>query len=434
MTTSFSNFLESNWINTYKNTDQLWLSDSLNWEKTNLSSFSDTSFFSFLYNSFFINQHILTDKLSKLSYLDVIILKTNSWNFTVQTLYFSFLNDMYIDLFNLYLPLISLLNSNYQDFFSLILIVTPELNLIISDYFFEVFFFNNVNFLPSSVFDSFVSNLNHSVIEGIVVFFMFFLYIWFIVYFFVTTFSLRWSLFNLGHFSRLFFYFYSVSVETRIQLEAVMYSVIFSLFYWVANLLTFDDDQEEVIEFIDTFFFNFFSLIILYFIFKHSIHYFSFLESSISTGRNVNYLVFQFRNDLISSLSLLLRFYTLLFRMNVYDTLEDFFDSYYIFVGDFDDDEYINELFFSLNNTLFFSLDNHDDRSFLLEDENDFSNDLYFLYFMVWGKFYYFFFLIVELAARLGLAFYILYLILFEVHSVNCSYVEDTYLRYKRFE
>ena len=57
--------------------------------------------------------------------------------------------------------------------------------------------------------------------------------------------------------------------------------------------------------------------------------------------------------------------------MNVYDTLEDFFDSYYIFVGDFDDDEYINELFFSLNNTLFFTLDNHDDRSFLFEDDKD---------------------------------------------------------------
>jgi hypothetical protein len=148
-------------------------------------------------------------------------------------------------------------------------------------------------------------------------------------------------------------------------------------------LLTFDDDQEEVIEFVDTFFFYFFTIIILYFILRHSIHYFSFLEASVSEGRNVNYLVLQFRNDFLGSFSLLLRFYTLLFRMNVYDTLEDFFDSYYIFVGDFDDDEYINELFFSLHNTLFFTLDNHDDRSFLFEDENDFSNDLFFIYFMV---------------------------------------------------
>lgn len=421
-------------MNTYKNSDQLWLSDSLNWEKTATLSFSDSSFISFLYNSFFVSQHVLTDKISKLSYLDIIILKTNSWNFNVQTLYFSFLNDIYLDLFNLYLPLISLLGSNYQDFFSLIAITAPELNIAITDYFFEIFFFNNVNFLPAAVFDSFTNNLNYFSNDGFVIFIMFFFYIWFIVYFFLMSFSLKWSSFNFSHFNRFYYYFYSISVETRIQLEAVMQTFIFFLFYWIVTLLTFDDDQEEVIEFVDTFFFYFFSIIILYFILRHSIHYFSFLEASVSEGRNVNYLVLQFRNDFLGSFSLLLRFYTLLFRMNVYDTLEDFFDSYYIFVGDFDDDEYINELFFSLNNTLFFTLDNNDDRSFLFEDENDFSNDFFLLYFMVWGKFSYFFFLMAELAARLGLAFYILYLILFEVHSVNCSYVEDTFFKNKRFE
>ena len=385
MNRQFSNFMEANWINTYKNSDQLWLSDSLNWEKTATLSFSDSSFISFLYNSFFVSQHILTDKISKLSYLDIIILKTNSWNFNVQTLYFSFLNDIYLDLFNLYLPLISLLGSNYQDFFSLIAITAPELNIALSDYFFEVFFFNNVNFLPAAIFDSFTNNLNFFSNDGFVIFVMFFFYIWFIVYFFLMSFSLKWSSFNFSHFNRFYYYFYSISVETRIQLEAVMQTFIFFLFYWIVTLLTFDDDQEEVIEFVDTFFFYFFSIIILYFILRHSIHYFSFLEASVSEGRNVNYLILQFRNDFLGSFSLLLRFYTLLFRMNVYDTLEDFFDSYYIFVGDFDDDEYINELFFSLNNTLFFTLDNNDDRSFLFEDENDFSNDFFFLYFMVWG-------------------------------------------------
>lgn len=434
MNRQFSNFLEANWINTYKNSDQLWLSESLNWEKTASISFSDTSFISFLYNSFFVSQHVITDKITKLSYLDIIILKTNSWNFNVQTLYFSFLNDIYLDFFNLYLPLISLLGSNYQDFFSLIAVSAPEINIAISDYFFEISFFSNVNYLPSAVFDSFCNNLNYFYNDGFVVFIMFFFYIWFLIYFFLTTFSVKWSSLNFNHFNRFYYYFYSVSVETRIQLEAVFQTFIFFLFYWIVTLLTFDDDQEEIIEFIDTFFFYFFSLIIVYFILRHSIHYFSFLEASVSEGRNVNYLVLQFRNDFLGSFSLLLRFYTLLFRMNVYDTLEDFFDSYYIFIGDFDDDEYINELFFSLNNTLFFTLDNHDDKSFLFEDENDFSNDLFFLYFMVWGKFSYFFFLMAELSARLGLAFYILYLILFEVHSVNCSYVEDTFFKIKRNE
>ena len=37
-----------------------------------------------------------------------------------------------------------------------------------------------------------------------------------------------------------------------------------------------------------------------------------------------------------------------------------------------------------------------------------------------------------EEAARLGLAFYVCYLIIFEVHSVNCSYREDNYFSVKR--
>jgi hypothetical protein len=69
--------------------------------------------------------------------------------------------------------------------------------------------------------------------------------------------------------------------------------------------------------------------------------------------------------------------------MNVYDNLDDFFDSYYIFVGDFDDDEYLNELFLSIHGTILFTLYNNDDRSFLLEDENDFSNDFFYTYFVL---------------------------------------------------
>jgi len=83
------------------------------------------------------------------------------------------------------------LGSNYQDFFSLIAISAPEINIAISDYFFEIFFFNNINYLPSAVFDSFTNNLNYFSNDGFVVFVMFFLYVWFIVYFFLTFFFLK---------------------------------------------------------------------------------------------------------------------------------------------------------------------------------------------------------------------------------------------------
>jgi len=147
--------------------------------------------------------------------------------------------------------------------------------------------------------------------------------------------------------------------------------------------MAFDDDQEEVIEFVDTAFFYFFSFIIFYLCFKHSIHYFAFLEASNTETRSVTFIANQFCGDLSATVSLMLRFYTLLFRMNVYDNLDDFFDSYYIFVGDFDDDEYLNELFLSIHGTILFTFDNHDDRSLLFEDENDVSSDLFYSYYVV---------------------------------------------------
>jgi len=81
---------------------------------------------------------------------------------------------------------------------------------------------------------------------------------------------------------------------------------------------------------------------------------------------------------------------------------------------------------------MFFDTDNHDDRSFFLEDEMDLTTDLFALYFVVWGKFALFVFFIIEEIARVALALYITYLIVFEVHAVNRSFVEDTYFTSKR--
>lgn len=140
-------------------------------------------------------------------------------------------------------------------------------------------------------------------------------------------------------------------------------------------ILIFDDDQEEIIEFMDTNFFLFFTIVILYLGYKYSIHYFAFLEISVGEGRTVNFIIQQFFKDFLNTFSLMLRFYILIVRINVYDTIEDVFDSYYIFIVDFDDDEYLSELFLSIHGTIFFTNDNNDDRSFLLEDENGFIND-----------------------------------------------------------
>jgi hypothetical protein len=147
--------------------------------------------------------------------------------------------------------------------------------------------------------------------------------------------------------------------------------------------MAFDDDKEELIEYLNTVFFYFFTFVLFYFFYKHSIHYFSFLESTATGSRSTMFLATQFKGDFLALFSMILRFYSLLLRLNVYDILDDCLDFYYVFIGDFDDDEYFNEIFFSLYGVIFYTSDNQDDRSFMLEDENDFSADFFFLYFIV---------------------------------------------------
>ena len=116
----------------------------------------------------------------------------------------------------------------------------------------------------------------------------------------------------------------------------------------------------------------------------------------------------------------------------MYDTVDDILDSYYVFVGDFDDDEYFSDLVFSIFGTMFFDSDNNDDRSFFFEGEMDFTGDLFSIYFMVWSKFALAVFFLIDEIARMALALYVTYLIIFEIQAVNRSFVEDTYITNKR--
>ena len=197
-------------------------------------------------------------------------------------------------------------------------------------------------------------------------------------------------------------------------------------------IATFDDDQEELIELFDTGLFYFFCGLIAFLLFRYSIHYFAFLEASVTEGRSISYVTKQFSRDFINTFALFLRFFILLFRVNVYDTLDDFYDSYYIFVGDFDDDEYYGDMFIAMYGLFFFDCDANDDRAFSLEDECEFVLNFFFVYFVCWAKFALFTLFILEEILRLSLGFYICYLIIFEVHSVNGSYIEDSYFASSR--
>lgn len=79
----------------------------------------------------------------------------------------------------------------------------------------------------------------------------------------------------------------------------------------------------------------------------------------MSEGFSTSYIAKQFVRDVSNTFALFLRFFLLLFRLNIYDGLDDFLDSYYIFFIDFDEDSYYDELFFITD--FFFITDNRED-------------------------------------------------------------------------
>jgi hypothetical protein len=232
--------------------------------------------------------------------------------------------------------------------------------------------------------------------------------------------------------TRLMNYMFSFSREVRFDFVVTAFAFFLGFCYTSMMIATFDDDQEESIEFVDVLMFNLVLYIIGLYLYKLSVHCLSFFEPASSGNRSLTVVMSQVFRDLISGLSLLLRFLVLMARINIYDANDDILDSYYILVGDFDDDEYMVDTLADMSAVMSFDIDNNDDRSFLLEDETDMSGDLYSLYFVIWGKVALFYFFILEEIARMALAFYVTYLIIFEVNTTNRSFIEDQFVISKK--
>ena len=69
----------------------------------------------------------------------------------------------------------------------------------------------------------------------------------------------------------------------------------------------------------------------------------------MSDGFTSLFILKQFVRDISNTFALFLRFFLLLFRLNIYDGLDDFLDSYFIFFIDFDEDTYLDEVLFYTN-------------------------------------------------------------------------------------
>jgi hypothetical protein len=124
-----------------------------------------------LVNSSFVNQHVVIDFLSKLTYLDAILVsstKVGKAQLTPQTLYLNSVIDSSTHLNSLYLPINSLLQTEYQESIALTTLVSPELTTAVQDYVTSYFLNSSFSQSPSAVFDSYTNNLNFFPSEGII--------------------------------------------------------------------------------------------------------------------------------------------------------------------------------------------------------------------------------------------------------------------------
>lgn len=118
--------------------------------------------------------------------------------------------------------------------------------------------------------------------------------------------------------------------------------------------MAFDDNNLILVEFLDNVYTAVLVSLVTYLVARHTIHYFSFLEASVVEGRSVRFIVKQIFKDFLNTFAILFRFSILLVRINTYDLLDDFFDSYYVFTCDFNDPDCSDELVSILRKIVFF--------------------------------------------------------------------------------
>jgi hypothetical protein len=80
--------------------------------------------------------------------------------------------------------------------------------------------------------------------------------------------------------------------------------------------MTFDDDQDEMLELVDCLYVYFFTVMLMYLVYKHSIHFLSFMEASLNERRSNNFLN-QFRTDISNVVLVFVRFYMTMVRVNI---------------------------------------------------------------------------------------------------------------------
>jgi hypothetical protein len=122
------------------------------------------------------------------------------------------------------------------------------------------------------------------------------------------------------------------------------------------------------------------------------------------------------------------------FRYNIYDLLDDFFDAYDIFLCDFIEHDLNLSLFSLIFNNLIFKYNNINDSIIDNIPKEIFTLDIYLIYFFIFGIIYSLFILFLEIFLRLVLATVVMYFIVLEIKLCSIFFNEDKFFLNKKLK
>ena len=424
-------YIKQNWASIYVEGSQSWFPNLLEINiKVSNNLVSDLSFFESILNLTYHNAYLDLRMVQGNSLLDYIILFTAKPGVSIgsfsQVLFTRLATD-WVPQSNLYLyPLCFVYQYQQHSLDDIIPFLAPELIYALQQTLYSFGLSRAVLTFSINSFDTLIAHIesNYLASPGFVFFLTILpnLLLFSLVFFSILLTSVQKLLpFALV---RSFKQLYKTAVGMSSNFEFIFFLISSILLYLLMLLLISDDISEQVYELVSSYYLIIFTYLILALVLTYSIHIFAFLSLATYSKRSLLLVLRQFKNDIMDLLSLVMRFYVLLFRLNVYDLLEDLFDGYYIFLGDFGDEYLLDTNLIYLNSFDGFTQNNIEE-NFDFEDTN--SNlwlDLFKLYYFFWGEFTFFYIFCLEEGARLLLATYIVFLIFFEIHATNMRFLE----------
>jgi hypothetical protein len=132
---------------------------------------------SFLQQTNFLKQYFLIDSVTKISFLDTLLIKDASVNFLEQTLFGSLMSDRSLSLLNAFAEMLMSFNSANQDIITESALLLPEVSLMITHKAKTYEFSSSISFSTAPTFDSYsvTSQLEYSEITMDIIPFMLFI-------------------------------------------------------------------------------------------------------------------------------------------------------------------------------------------------------------------------------------------------------------------